>query len=204
MRDARPHAGADPGETADRRAELAKFSQRSADGGLTHAQLRGRGADTAVPINLCEYRKQGLRSGKARVTVSSIAPNDMQISVSVRLKISAFLRLLVDARRAHNDPGWGNLDMKLDRRISSRSSGAQRWLRRCRRRPAPTRSNTTSMTAAAPPAAAATSSPASAPVSMPASTAADKRAIPSAADVEAQIETQPRRRGVGNLYQRRR
>ncbi len=32
--------------------ELAKFGQCSADGGLTHAQLRGRGADTAVLINL--------------------------------------------------------------------------------------------------------------------------------------------------------
>jgi len=56
------------------------------------------------------------------------------------------------------------------------------------------------MAANAPPASASQGSPASAPASMPASMAADKRPFPSAAEVEAQIETQSRRRGVGNLF----
>jgi hypothetical protein len=52
------------------------------------------------------------------------------------------------------------------------------------------------MAAAAPPTAASQGSPASAPTSM----AADERPFHSNAKVEAQIETQPRRRGVGNLF----
>src|SRR5262245_39870755 len=56
------------------------------------------------------------------------------------------------------------------------------------------------MAAAAPPAAAAQGSAGSAPASMPASMAADKRPFPTTAEVEAQIETQPRRRGVGGLF----
>ncbi|MEJ1963051.1 MAG: hypothetical protein WDO56_16460 [Gammaproteobacteria bacterium] len=56
------------------------------------------------------------------------------------------------------------------------------------------------MAAAAPPTVASQGSPASAPASMPASMAADKRPFPSVAEVEAQIETQSRRRGVGNLF----
>ena len=56
------------------------------------------------------------------------------------------------------------------------------------------------MAAASPPKVAGQGSPASAPASMPASMAADKRPFPTAAEVEAQIETQPTRRGVGDLF----
>src|SRR5579872_2438276 len=52
------------------------------------------------------------------------------------------------------------------------------------------------MLAAASPAGSVGSSPAS----MPASMAADKKPFPTVAEVEAEIETSPKRKGVGNLF----